>query len=89
VKKLKQFALLSLVIIISIVMAACDNYTMGQVSAHVGFSHRTTASTRRYLGQETDVGLKSRVRENHKHGSVRGIEQSPHGIKLKLRGENL
>lgn len=39
--------------------------------------HRTSFNER-HLELETDVGLKSRMRENRTYGSVRGIRQAFH-----------
>ena len=36
-----------------------------------------------YLELETEAGLKSRVRENRTHGSVRGSRQAFHKVKLR------
>lgn len=51
-----------------------------QISPGVELLRQGTAPDEGYLGMETDVGLKSCMRENRKYGSVRGSRQAFHNI---------
>lgn len=64
-------------------------YEMGHVSQDSGLLCEEAAPDKGYLELETDVGLKSRMRENRTYGSVRGSRQAIHTAKYLERSVEL